>query len=381
MSDYSQIVPIANMIAKKYDLCDYCLGRLFSKQLRLSSNRLLGKKLKNDLDSEGKCYICKNLFDNLDHFLKLMLDVSSDYRFNTFNVGAMIKPSIVDRDDFIRSEFQLKGIDSIKADITKELGRSYYRKTKKRIDHLDPEITFTLNLKDESCQLRSKPVTVSGRYVKSERGFPQKQKSCENCFGKGCRVCNFHGISEFESVEGVISKLVFKKFGGSTAKFTWIGGEDKSSLVLGSGRPFFVKIQNPHKRKSKLSDITIGSIKLYNLKLVNESPKMPVKFNSTIRAKISTKSEVDSKILGKLKILKSNHVAVYEKSGKRSEKKVFDVKYKKDSKCLFTFTVKTEGGLPIKRFVTGDDVAPNVSKILEIPCVCTEFDFLDIEVQ
>jgi len=381
MSNYQQIVPIANKIIKKYDLCDHCLGRLFSKQLHLSSNKLLGKKLKNNLDSEEKCYICKNLFDNLDHFLKLMLNTSSNYTFSTFSVGAMIKPSIVDRDDFIRSLYKLKGIDSVKTDITKELGRLYSRKTKKRIDYLDPEITFTMNLKDEMCQLRSKSITISGRYVKSQRGYPQKQKSCDNCSGKGCRICDFHGIAEFESVEGIISKLIFNKFGGTTAKFTWIGGEDKSSLVLGSGRPFFVKIQNPFKRKVKLSNVTINSIKLHNLKLVYESPKKSLKFNSTISAKISTESQIDSKSLRKLKDLTINPVIVYEKSGKRSEKKIFEVKYKKNSKNLFTLIIRAEGGLPIKRFVIGDDVTPNISQILETSCVSEEFDFLDIEVQ
>ena len=212
MSNYQQIATIANKIIKKYDLCDHCLGRLFSKQLHLSSNKLLGKKLKNNLDSTEKCYICKNLFDNLDHFLKLMINTSSNYMFTTFSVGAIIKPSIVDRDDFIRSQYKLKGIDSVKADITKELGRLYSRKTKKRIDYLDPEITFTMNLKDELCQLRSKSITISGRYVKSQRGYPQKQKSCDNCSGKGCRICDFHGITEYDSVEGSISKLIFKKF-------------------------------------------------------------------------------------------------------------------------------------------------------------------------
>ena len=381
MSDYSQITPLVKKITKKYSLCDYCLGRFFSKQLHLSSNKLLGKKLKSVINSKEKCYICKNLFDNLDHFLKLMLDVSSHYTFNTFSVGAMIKPSIVDRDDSVRSEYQLKGIDSIKADITKELGRFYSRKTKKTIDPLDPEIIFTLNLKDELCQIRSKSITLSGRYVKSKRGLSQKQKSCGNCSGKGCRVCSFHGIAEFDSVEGVISKSLFKKFGGTIAKFTWIGGEDKSSLVLGSGRPFFVKIQNPYKRKSKLFDVTTDSIKVFNLKLVDESPKKSIKFNSTIRTKISTKSTINSKNLKKLKDLTCTPVVVYEKSGKRSEKKVFDVKYKKDSKNLFTLIIKAEGGLPIKRFVFGDDVTPNISKILETSCVSEEFDFLDIEVQ
>ncbi len=201
MSNYQQIIPIANKITKKYPLCNYCLGRLFSKQLHLSSNKLLGKKLNQN--STEKCYVCKNLFDNLNHFLKLMLDKSFDYSFKTFNIGVMIKPSIVDRDDFIRSQYKLKGIDSIKTDITKEMGKLYSKNTKKTIDHLDPDITFTINFKEELCELRSKSITLSGRYVKSERGFSQKQKSCDNCFGKGCRICNFHGIVEYdESIKG-----------------------------------------------------------------------------------------------------------------------------------------------------------------------------------
>lgn len=381
MSDFQQIVPIANKIIKKYDLCDHCLGRLFSKQLHLSSNKLLGKKLKNNSNSEKKCYICKNLFDNLGHFLKLMIDTSSNYTFKTFSVGATIKPSIVDRDDFIRSQYKLKGIDSIKTDITKEMGMQYSRKTKRKIDHVDPDVTFTVNLKEELCQLHSKSITLSGRYVKSKRGYPQKQQSCDNCSGKGCRICDFHGISEFDSVEGVISKLVFKKFGGTTAKFTWMGGEDKSSLVLGSGRPFFVKIQNPLKRKTKLSDTVIDSIKLHNLKLVSESPKKSLKFNSAIRIKVSTESSFDSKCLKKLKDLTNYPVTVYEKSGKRSEKKIFEIKYKKNSENTFTLMIKAESGLPIKRFVIGDDIIPNISKILGTSCMCEEFDFLDVEVQ
>ena len=379
MSNYQQIVPIANKITKKYNLCNHCLGRLFSKQLHLSSNKLLGKKLNQN--STEKCYVCKNLFDNLNYFLKLMLDKSADYSFKTFNIGVMIKPSIVDRDDFIRSQYKLKGIDSIKTDITKEIGKLYSKKIKKIIDHLDPDITFTLNFKEELCELRSKSITLSGRYVKSERGFSQKQKPCDNCSGKGCRVCDFHGIAEYDSVEGAISKLVFQKFGGTTAKFTWIGGEDTSSLVLGSGRPFFVKIQNPHKRNVKLSNVSINSIKINHLKSVYESPKKPLKFNSVICVKISTESQIDSKSLKKLKDLTISPVIVYEKSGKRSEKKIFDVKSKKNSKNLFTLIIKAEGGLPIKRFVIGDDITPGISTILDTPCECREFDFLEIKIQ
>ncbi len=380
MSNYQTVVPMANEIIKKYGLCDHCMGRLFSKQLSLSSNRLLGKKLNKSQHSSAKCYICKNLFDNLEHFLKLMIKASSNYWYSTFSVGAIIKPSIVDRDDHIRSQYKLRGIDSIKTDVTKELGRSFSKKTHKLVDHLDSEITFTLNLKDELCQLRSKSVTFSGRYVKTLRGLPQKQKSCENCFGKGCRTCDFHGISEFDSVEGMISKFIFAKIGGTIAKFTWIGGEDKSSLVLGTGRPFFVKIQNPLKRNLKLSEVDLDSLKLHHLNLVHESPRKAVRFNSSISIRISTESEINSTNLKKLKDLPNDPVVVYDNFGKRSEKKVFDVRYRRNSKNMFTLIIRAEGGLPIKRLVSGDNVVPGISKILDVRCTCQEFDFLDVEV-
>jgi tRNA pseudouridine synthase 10 len=380
MSNYQKIVPIVNQILKKYPLCDNCLGRLFSKQLHLSSNKLLGKKLKKNLNSTQKCYICRNLFDNLNHFLKMMIDVSSNYSFSSFSVGAMIKPSIIDRDDYIRSKYKLKGIDSVKTDISKELRKLFSKKTKKTVDFLDPDVTFTINLKDESCQIRSKSISFSGRYVKTLRGILQKQKSCENCSGKGCRTCNFHGISEFDSVEGIISQFLFKKFGGSTAKFTWIGGEDKSSLVLGTGRPFFVKIKNPRKRNSKLTSVTFDFLKITNLKIVPESPKNPLKFKSSIQLKISTEGKIDSKNLKKLKNLLKHPIVVYEKSGKRSEKKIFSVKYKKNSSNTFTLFIKAEGGLPVKRFVNSDDVSPGISQILNTSCICQQFDFLDIQV-
>ena len=378
-----EIIPIANQIIRDYDLCDSCLGRLFSKQLHLSSNKLLGKKLKMSVrQSSKKCFICKNLLDNLTPYLKLMLDASSKYDFSSMIVGALIKPSVIDRDDYIRSKYKLRGIDSVKTDITKELGKQFIKKTKKTIDFLNPDLTFTINFKDESCQLRSKPILLHGRYTKSERGLPQKQKSCVNCSGKGCRCCDFHGISEYDSVEGKLSEFLFDKFGGTTAKFTWVGGEDKSSLVLGSGRPFFVKIQNPFKRDLVLPrKITFDSVVMHNCKIISLPPKTPIKFNSSIELKISTENEILPTTMAKLKSILSGPVVVYETSGKRSEKVVSNLKYKKTSKNCFTLFIKAEGGLPVKRFVDGDDVTPGIRQIMNDKCTCITFDFLEIDLK
>jgi len=380
MTDIKKIIPIANQIIKEYDLCDQCLGRLFSKELNLSSNKLLGKKLKRNSDqSISKCYICKNLFENLTPFVESMMNASLGYDFASIVVGAMIKPSILDRDDYIRSKFKLRGRDSIKTDITKELGKQFIKKTKKSIDFLNPDLTFTIDFKNGLCDLRSKSIILQARYTKSKRGLPQKQKPCVNCFGKGCRNCNFHGISEYGSVEGKISEYLFNNFGGSIAKYTWIGGEDQSSLVVGSGRPFFVKIQNPLKRNvSLLQKIKLGDVTIHNCKIIPESPKIPLKFTSSIKITVLTENEISSLVLQKLNEIVNAPVVVYDSFGKRNEKIISHLKYKKTGKNCFILFIEAEGGLPVKRFVESGDVAPGVTQILNNKCRCVQFDFLDI---
>ena len=115
----SSVTEDAKKIQKDYNLCDSCLGRLFVKKLSLTSNRLLGKKIHKKISKKStKCYICKDLIDNLDTFHSNILEKTRDYQFDSFLVGAILKHSIIERDDLIRSKYQLKGIDSVKTDIS-----------------------------------------------------------------------------------------------------------------------------------------------------------------------------------------------------------------------------------------------------------------------
>ena len=381
MSSFEEVVKLANVVSKEYFLCDNCLGRLFSNRLHLSSNKRLGKKLqKNKIKNNLRCYICKNFFSNIDNFLNLMINNSSKYSFSTFGVGAIIQPSIVDRDDYIRSRFKLKRIDSVKTDIIKELAKLFSKKTGKTLEPQDPDLTFTIHLKDNECFVRSKSLVLSGRYVKLIRDVPQKQRSCWNCSGKGCGECSYHGISKYDSVEGLISKFLFNTLGGTTAKFNWIGGEDKSSLVLGNGRPFFVKIQNPNKRKILQRTADLESVKVTGLKIIDKSPTRPLSFHSLLKIKIRTE-KIDSSSLRNLKSLKLQPVIVYEKSGKRLTKNISSLKYLKKSNNEFILLIQADGGLPVKRFVVGDEIRPSVSSILNTACHCERFDILGVEIQ
>jgi len=372
----------AKIILNEYDLCNNCTGRLFAKKMGLSSNQLLGEKIKNRLNfkSSKTCYICKEIHSNLQLIVDIMLKQSFDYEFFTFVLGAILKPSIIDRDDLIRSKFKLQGIDSVKTSITKELSKKFAMKTKKKMDFLYPDLTLTYNFKNDSCELQTRTLILSGRYVKKNRGLPQKQAPCINCNGKGCLQCNNHGFSNFTSVEGKIAKFLFEKFSSTRIKISWVGGEDKNSLVLGNGRPFFAKLYNPKKRAVRLQKkYVLDELEIHNLKIISKIPKKVISFRSTIKLSILTEQKLKQKSLEPLKTLKKTSIEIFEKPNKRTQKSIYRIKFKKSSPKSFLVWITADGGLPIKRFVEGNNVKPNLSELLGNKCRCKQFDFHNVD--
>ena len=363
-------------ILNEYDLCDNCLGRFFVGSTNLSSGRILGNKIRNSINFRiaTKCYICKNMFSNIILYVKIMQNISMEYEFSTFTVGAILKQSIIERDDKLRSRFHLRGVDGIKTAVTKELGKKFVRKTKKPIDHLSPDITFTINFKTERCNVKTKPIFLYGRYVKDKRGLPQKEESCRDCKGRGCIFCNNHGIVSFDGVEGKISKFLYEKFKTEQIKFTWIGGEDKTSLVMGNGRPFFAKLLSPKKRNVRLAKKSnLNEIMIHNLRKIDYIPNGSIPFKSKTKILISTKNNLLSNKLKKLKKLTDAPIEITD-SNKQYKKTIYKLKYKKHSLQSFAVEMEADGGIPIKRFVNGFSVIPNISSILDTDCSCEKFD-------
>jgi tRNA pseudouridine synthase 10 len=372
------IIEETRKILQEYHLCDYCLGRMFASRLRLVSHKSLGGKIRKILKQNApkSCYLCKNLMPGLDVFLNKMLDISKEYEFSTFLIGAILQPSILDRDDIIRSKFKLRGIAGIKSDITREMGKRFGKKTRTKVDYHNPDIVFTIDFKKDQCEVKPKALMLQGRYTKETRGIPQKQYSCKRCDGKGCFICDFHGISEFNSVEGKISKFLFEKFGAQQAKMTWIGSEDESSLVIGNGRPFFVKLINPHKRKIILpTKITLEGISITHLRTISKIPTDQIKFKTEVLLEIETEKDLSPERLNILKSLKDMSILINENSSWKNQKRVYDVKIKKVDRRSFTILMESDGGIPIKRFVTGSNIEPNLSLLLENSCKCITFDF------
>ena len=393
LEEYDKIILQSKFILKECDLCDNCLGRFFINSVHLSSGKRLGNKIRNSINSRAatKCYVCKNLFSNADLYVRMMQNASIGYEFSTFTVGAILKQSIIERDDRLRSKFHLRGVDGIKTAVTRELGKKFVKKTKKRIDHLSPDITFTINFRTEQCNVKTKPTFLYGRYIKDKRGLPQKGESCKDCKGKGCIFCNNHGLVSFDSIEGKISQLLYEKFETKQVKFTWIGGEDKTSLVMGDGRPFFAKLLSPKKRNVRLvKKSNLGEIMVHALRTIDVIPNGSIRFKSKIKMWVSTKDNISSKKLKKLKQLVAVPIETVPivrealdyftgSTKKQHKREIHKLKYKKISLQSFTVEIEVDGGITIKRLVDGIPflgfrIIPNITSLLGTQCSCEKFD-------
>lgn len=381
MSEFDRVIKDAHHIQVEHDLCDSCLGRLFVKRLSLSSNRILGKRLQKSHRLPGRCYICKDLADNLDGIYSQILAKSQEYQFDSFLVGTILKQSVAERDDLIRSKYKLRGIDSIKSDISGQLTKRLARNTKAIPDHLRPDLTITADLRDGSIDLHSRPVVLAGRYTKSSRGLPQRQAACQNCKGRGCAACSFHGVSGFDSIEGKISQFLYKKFLTVRVRITWIGGEDKTSLVRGDGRPFFVRISSPKKRRVRLSKYDLGDgVRIKCLGQIPSIPSPPPRFRSQISLSVRTDSPIPRMLDKITRPLIDSGLVVYD-GARRIEKSVYSIKCSKTSPLAFRVLLELDGGVPVREFVDGETVFPNLSDLLQTKCTCESFDFRRVMLQ
>ena len=368
-------------ILKNYDLCEYCTGRVISKFVGKSSSKFLGKKYIKKFNklSKKKCYICKNIFDNFDTMLSNIFEKSSNYDFKTYNLGIILKPSFLERDDYLKSKYKIKGIENIKFGIATELGKKISRRTKSKRVTDDPELFIQVNFKDESCVLRAKPIFVYGRYNKKIRKLPQKQGLCRSCNGVGCHNCDFKGIENTASIEGKISNFFIKRFNADQVKINWIGGEDQSSLVLGNGRPFFSKILNPKTRNQIMhKSSNLEGVNLSELKKITLQPKGTISFKSQVSITIDTKKPISSNQLKKLKFLENAEIKDVSRDKKNYHKRIYKINYKKLGKTSFILNLIIDGGISIKSFIQNSDLTPNVSELLENQCTCDKLDFKNI---
>lgn len=372
----------------KYKLCQFCIDRL-------SINSEKGV----DEVSENSCWLCEGLSQEIDELSEIVEEKLRDYEFSTFLIGSKIDDEIIEKEEKIVNELNLKDITPLKVWINSEIGKRISEKMKKSVSFDNPDITAVIDTRFNHVELQISSLFIYGRYIKKVRGIPQTKWPCRVCRGKGCRRCNFTGKMYETSVEEIIAEKAIEAARGEDESFHGCGREDVDALMLGNGRPFVLEIKNPKIRSlnlKKLEDIinthAEGKVEVRNLRFSDKNEVRRLKrasFPKVYHAKIVAERELSEEKLkevvrslqGKnIKQLTPSRVA-HRRAIKIRERKILDIKVIDVAEKNATLEIKAESGTYIKELVSGDEgrTKPSISEMLGIACKVEELDVIAIE--
>ena len=311
---------------------------------------------RKNLEEANPCFICNNLMNKLETINKALISkVNEGYEFRTFQIGVSLPSSYIEREDNIRSRLRVKGRNNIKNQFLTNLRDMFKQALNKELDYSSPDLRIDLVVNEENeffFNFIPTPIVLACKYLKKRRGIPQKQRGVAITKTQFLQGDSKYG--KFFSLEEVVSEYLKQITSGVNVKFSWIGGEDKESLVLGKGRPFFAEITPK------------------NL------PQYPMRYISMTRISIIAEGLVTIKELECLTSL-SNRTIWFRNKKRIISRDVQSVKIVKIDGRNFELELIAEGGLHIKQFVGGKEYCePNISGLLGLKCECFNFDIIDV---
>jgi tRNA pseudouridine synthase 10 len=441
-------------IYQEYYICLHCLGRMFSLLGTDTTNYDRGKSLllaltmenhraylsqqdnhdnasqilkllaevakftpaQSVLEKEGieykkpdyieKCYLCNNIFNEIELFVKRTEKSLDNFEFTNFLIGTALDAQVINKEDNFKAKHNLIEAESFKNHINREVGKQLSLILGKPAEFGMPDITIIYSIKSGSFDitLLLRSIFVFGRYNKFVRGIPQTHWDCRLCKGKGCKSCKFTGKQYQSSVEELISPEFIKEAKADSSKFHGAGREDIDVKMLGTGRPFVLELINPKIRtldlkkiQKKVNKSNKKKIKVTELKYSSKERVKNLKLNAE-----NTKKIYKALIISKEKISKGNFDVlleklknVYEKqnlqqrtpirvSHRRADKirakKIFRVEGKFIKPNVSEFIVEAQGGTYIKELISGDHgrTAPSFSDIFGFSLECKKLDVLEI---
>lgn len=436
----------AKRLIKDVHCCNSCLGRQFGNLLSGLSNKKRGEALKililmewenthrlskkeppnsSSLLSEdfnigkmsfqrfypeiqsvnSRCEICQGIFSfqNMKSLATGALKALNEYEFSTFLVGSQFSPSTIDKEDTIRSTYNLEFGESIKSEFNREIGKMLQEQIDyATVEFKTPDIVLTFDLINSQINIKTNPLFILGRYRKLERGIPQSKWFCRKCRGEGCEYCNFTGKMYQESVEEFISEPFLSAAKGLTSKFHGSGREDIDARMLGNGRPFILEISEPKKRNLNLRNLmelvnekAKGKVEIEIEGITNRSKVRELKTRSSRNAKgyrviISLDPPVkleEAEILAIVGDFSDSLIqqrtplrVAHRRADKVRSRKVQTFKIEKFEPHQLTAYIVCEGGLYVKELISGDEgrTQPNLSESLNTNAVVTQLDVMEV---
>ena len=351
-----------------YRLCRWC------------ADRQGGGPPSFEIVSGPECFVCAGLMDRVEAMAVLAKERARRYQFRTLGVGVKVPGGVQEREDEIRSNLRLKGNETIKTQAGKMIAAEVSRGLRKRIDRERPDLTLLADFSSGEALATARPIFYYGRYTKPGN-IPQRRTFCDQCRGEGCEKCGGTGFEQKPSVEGLLRRKLSGLSGAEKMTFTWLGSEDRESVVFAPGRPFLVEVKNPRKRRvpSKFGvRFRGGLVSVSRGRVLASKPlRLPAfRFRTRIRAVAAAK--VPPEALAELRSRFRNAAVTFERPhGRPTVKTVHRVSATSRGRTLF-IDAELDGGLPVKRFVSGELVSPSVSEVLKTEVGCRSFDICGV---
>ncbi|MGB7531978.1 MAG: tRNA pseudouridine(54/55) synthase Pus10 [Halobacteriota archaeon] len=407
----TEVIETARKIVKEGlgPICDNCIGRQFAKISSGLSNAKRGQILKEvlrtkwkgeEIELQGKCWVCNGLFENLEGWVLKALDALREYEFDSFLVGTKVSGMLLENEELIWEITGASYAEPLKAELNREIGKRIERETGKTVDFERPDLVVLLDLWTEKVELQVNSCFIYGRYRKFERGIPQTRWLCRECRGRGCEKCNYTGKMYPESVEELISSSILAVFKGEYMVLHGCGREDIDARMLGSGRPFVVEIKEPKRRKldlrmleDKVREENAGKLEVTGLQYVKREMVAQIKnakADKTYRVGVGLKTKVLKKDLentlntltGAVIEQRTPTRVLHRRADMVRRRKVHSAKLISFDESVFFMEIKCEGGLYIKELVSGDGerTKPNLSELLGtgVEAEVKELDVMDV---
>lgn len=380
------------------------LSSLFSKDFNIGKMSI--QRFYPEAQSVNSlCDICQDTLSSqkLNAYTTDALKTLTEYEFSTFLVGSQFPPSIIDKEDTIRSTYNLEFGESIKSEFNREIGKRLQDQIDyAAVDFKAPDIVLTFDLINNQIKIKSNPLFILGRYRKLERGIPQSKWFCRKCRGKGCEYCNFTGKMYQESVEEFISEPVLLAAKGIASKFHGSGREDIDARMLGRGRPFVLEISEPKKRNLNfkileqiINENAEGKVEIEIEGITNRAKVRALKTRSSRNAK---RYQVIISLNPPLQLEESEILAItdefsnsliqqrtplrvaHRRADKVRSRKIYLFQIKKIDPHQLIVHIVCEGGLYVKELISGDEgrTQPNLSARLNTTAMVNKLDVIEV---
>ena len=402
-------------------VCDSCLGRLVADRSHGLTNAERGRTLRQGLalaDDEPRtaverpdsatCWVCEEELDRLDWWAEQAAAALRGYEFATYQVGTKLPPLFVENDRLLRTEAGLApdAGETMSSELNREIGKRLGELTGATVDFDRPDVLVVCDLATDELDVNVHSAFVYGRYRKLKRGIPQTEWPCHDCNGTGrqrdavCPGCDGTGYRYDESVEQLVAPPIQAALNGADATFHGAGREDVDALMLGTGRPFVVEVDEPRRRQpdtdtetltAAVNDHAAGAAEVEGLRLATHEMVERVKelaASKTYRAEIRLAAPVENTAfeealatLGGSTIDQQTPQRVsHRRADKVRTRTVYEIDGTLDS-TYGTVEIHGEGGLYVKELLHGDQgrTEPSLAGLLGTTIEVTALDVLAVE--